>query len=155
VNASGRYREPRSIRTRLIFSPIRELRRQRGFWVQLVGERAARPILRTQAVFAITVWLAVAFWIVALSGAIAELVVGDDARAKNWVIFGAVCNLVIAIIGAALTRAFVTSAARMLLPSIAPLDAMVTLDNLAVIIRAKPSYFAALARKHPGSFPPV
>lgn len=104
--------------------------------------------------FAITVWLAVAFWIVALSGAIAEFVVGDDARAKNWVIFGAVCNLVIAIIGAALTRAFVTSAARMLLPSIAPLDATVTLDNLAVIIRAKPSYFAALARKHPGSFPP-
>lgn len=119
-----------------------------------MGERAARPILRTQAVFAITVWLAVAFWIVALSGAIAEFVVGDDARAKNWVIFGAVCNLVIAIIGAALTRAFVTSAARMLLPSIAPLDATVTLDNLAVIIRAKPSYFAALARKHPGSFPP-
>lgn len=155
MSASEQPRTPTPLRTRLIFFPVRELRKQREGWNQLVGEPAAHWLVRAQVLLPIAVWLSVAFWVIAIGAAALALAVGDNAGARRWALLGAVCNVVIVVIGAVLTRIFATSAARVLLPAIEPIDPTATLANLTVIVRRRPTYFAALARNHPDRFPPA
>lgn len=115
--------------------------------------QAARRIVQSQAMAPLTVWVTVLGWIVAIAGVVSTFAAGAEGAAATWVVVGAVVN-VLAVVGAQLLgRALVRSTGRMLLPAIQPLDQTATVQNLTRIFSRKPTYFATLARKHPGMFP--
>lgn len=146
--------KPLSYRSRLILAPFSELPRQRSLWNRLVGEAAGRRVVQSQAMLPIAVWVTVFGWLVAISGVVYALAAEARSAATIWLLVGLLVNVVAIVSAQIMSRRFATSAARILVPVIQPLDPTATLENLTTIFGRQPAYFAALARKYPDRFPP-
>lgn len=155
MSGAGQIRPKRpSYRSRLILTPFLELPRQHLIWVEIVGDAAARRVVQSQAMLPISVWSTALGWLVTIGGVVYELALNNPQAAAAWVPVGPIINVLAVVSAPVLSRAFARSAARTLIPAVQPLDATATVDNLTRILSRKPGYFVALARKHPGKFPP-